>query len=213
MKFIFGVILLFQFHCSFSQEIQLNFNFGGNGLNSFIGERSLFLNDSLYSLANSLSANASIKVFQSNAIAIFSGLEFQRTKRTDYERIRKTDGFVHLSSKEICTSLGINLTARKSFSEETYSILFSVIPMLNVRTKFIDCVNCSNGQETFGSSRLETKFYLPIQLGFLRSYKVKNYAFGLGPFLRYSILSMSDRYTFKPFFGGIQLHVSWRKSA
>jgi hypothetical protein len=213
MKFIFGVILLFQFHCSFSQEIQLNFNYGGNGVNGFIGQRSLFLNDSAYSLANSLSANASIKVFQKNTIAVFSGLEFQKTQRIDYERIRKTDGFVHLSSKEIYTSLGINLTARKSFSEEKYSLLFSVFPMLNVRTKFIDCVDCANGQETMGSSRLETSFNLPIQLSFLRSYQVKDYAFGFGPFMRYSILSMSDRYTFKPFFGGIQLQVSWRKSA
>ncbi len=195
-----------------AQNLRLDLNYGANGFNDFIGERSLFLGDSSFSLINSRSAGLGFKIFESKKLKFFLGPEFNQLKRIDFESVSDSGGAFKLKFNEKYYFLGLNLTLIKSFRSDKYSAAITLIPFINFAYRFTDCIICENSNAELVQAFVLGKFSIPIQMSAFRILGSGNLKYALGPFLRYSPISFTNRYDFKPFIAGIQFQFTWSKS-
>jgi len=193
-----------------SQAIKLNGSYSGAGINSFIGQRSWFLNDSDFTIRNSWSAGVDFRIANFSAGRIYLGLEYQSLRQLEFHRNSDPlySSSVVISGRYGIAGIPLSFSTGNDSSRWSYSI--RVTPSVSVYNNIV-CESC--GEKTgagFWSQHLY--FVVPVQIQAMRKMNFgSHYSIEAGPFLKYLAYNNSVYYPLQSLFGGIQIQAGWRR--
>ena len=203
--------LIFFAFTSSAQVVRINGSYGGAGINSFIGQRSWFLNDSSFKLTNGWSLGASVKIKTFSSGRLYLGLDFQSTQRLEFNRIKTPDGTMSVTSADRFNSIGIPVSFSTGQDSSRWSFAITVTPSYAPDHLFISCLNCVEGQTTLNIGTGWERVALPLQIQAIRKFRFGHYSIEVGPFLKYQVVSLTHFYKINPLLGGIQIQTGWEK--